>query len=405
MATEPNVQEVKHVKLRIAVAIGFCLLAAYFFSQGITGMTEKSSGWSEIYANIKDGSWGSEFVFNYNLGASGITAMEENRKVTDLYSETMTQVYSQLNNDKDFEGVHNVHYINEHPNKEIEVDDLLYQVFEKLQKDKQRQLYLAPINREYSNIFLADSKEEAYEYDPTVNEQVREHYQNYASYALDEEAVQLELLGNNKVRLHVSDEYMELAKKENITSFIDLGFMKNAFVVDYIAERFIEEGHKAGVISSYDGYTRSFDETNSELITKIYDLEGTDLFNVALMEYKGPRSIVYLHNYPLSKEDEIYYYAGEDKKFRTRYISAEEGMCLSSKDELLMQSTDQGCAEILLEMMPVYIKGEFDKDKIEELSKRGIKSVYCEDKKVFNNDTTVKFEKLYKRDGIEYSME
>ena len=52
-----------------------------------------------------------------------------------------------------FDGVKNLYYINQHPNEEIEVEEVLYQAFSLLEKYGNRAIYLAPVYIQYKNLF------------------------------------------------------------------------------------------------------------------------------------------------------------------------------------------------------------------------------------------------------------
>ncbi len=397
-------EKISHGKLRIVAALFFLILSVFFITRGVLQAIKTDSGWREIEAEIVNRSWSGDFVFQYNVGYSGASASEEYKAIKALYTEAMVKCYRQFNNDKNFKGVHNVHYINEHPNEVIEVDELLYQALEKVASNGTRQLYLAPIHDEYDNIFLSETEEEAYEYDPIANSEVQERFKKYAEFANDGEAVSLELLGENKIRLNVSEEYREYAETECITSFIDFNWMKNAFIADYVAEVMCEKNHTAGVLSSYDGFTRNFDSTDSSFFTKIYNLVNQNIYNVATMEYKGARSLVCMHNYSLSSNDRLKYFETKNGETRTPYLSEKNGINKSSINELLMQSTKKGCADILLEMIPVYISDELNEEEINLLGEKDIYTVYCKNYKIVSNDSTVEFKDFYDRDKIKYTI-
>ena len=78
------------------------------------------------------------------------------------------------------------------------------------------------------------------------------------------------MLGDNKVCLNVSDEYLAFLQENGVDSLIDFGWLKNAFVVDYLAEVMIARGYTLGAITSYDGYTRNFDSLNTEYAFNVF---------------------------------------------------------------------------------------------------------------------------------------
>ena len=71
----------------------------------------------------------------------------------------------------------------------------------------------------------------------------------------------LELLGGNQVKLNVADAYLQFAKANEITEFINFYWLKNAFIVDYMAEELEAAGFTGGIISSFDGFQRNLGAT------------------------------------------------------------------------------------------------------------------------------------------------
>ena len=275
---------------------------------------------------------------------------------------------------------------------------------------------------------------------PRENKETAAYFEEFLTYANDPDAVDLELLGDNRVRLHVSEEYLAFAAENGIDSFIDFYWMKNAFIVDYLAESLADAGFTNGSISSYDGFVRNLDERDVSYSFNIYDrvitgaessgadgqvmaenaangfgsgdvpsdvqnsetepLQSTaprsneaesaqavvgnnetqqtavtkapagQILQLAIMQYYGPVSLVYLHDYAITSLDQQRYYQMADGEMRTPYIDPLDGLCRNSISSLVSYSYDGsvGCADILLALIPVYIADEFDADAVEVLA-------------------------------------
>jgi hypothetical protein len=76
------------------------------------------------------------------------------------------------------------------------------------------------------------------------------------------------------------------------------------------------------------------------------------------IEYSGCRSFVYLRAYPLSERDVGHYYEMSDGSIRTIYVDPSDGKCRTSADQMVLYSEEEGCAALLLRMIPFYITGE-----------------------------------------------
>ena len=75
-----------------------------------------------------------------------------------------------------------------------------------------------------------------------------------AAFTQNPDDISLELPGENQVCLHVSDAYQAYAAEMGYTAYLDFFWMKNAFLIDYLADTIRGEGYQLGIISSKDGF-------------------------------------------------------------------------------------------------------------------------------------------------------
>lgn len=384
----------KHMGPRIAIVILSLVIGAVAFAYGIKALFTTEAGWQAISADSRaEANCSNEFVLLYNVGKNVSSAAAENKAIKALYTDVSVNAYRLFHNKQEFENVRNVYYINQHPNEEIVVDEVLYEAFALLQSYGNRNLYLAPVYTRYDDIFYCNDDSELVNFDPYLNPQVAADYKKIAEYAKDPDAVHIQLLGDNKIKLYVSDAYLKYAQENLIEVFIDFFWMKNAFIADYMADTLIARGYTAGCISSYDGFIRNLDASETSYSFNIYDQIGQSTKHLATMEYTGPKSIVYLRNYPMNSSDERYYYELDNGDIRTAYLDVQDGLCKSARSNLCSYSKDKSCAEILLQMIPIYIADDFQEEKLGTLVDVGIYSIYFKENELCSNDDTLKLTK------------
>lgn len=205
----------------------------------------------------------------------------------------------------------------------------------------------------------------------------------------------MELLGEGRVRLFVSREYLEFARREGVECFIDFEWMRNAFIIDYLARELAAQGYTNGVLVSYDGFVRCLDRSGEGYSLSVYDRSGEDVRAVALMAYQGPMSIVALRDYPVNAMDEMRFYRLRNGETRTPYVDIADGVARNAVSALTGYSADKGCGEILLEMMPVYIADTLREDALEALASEGIDFLYCEDEVIHASESGAVFSHIY----------
>lgn len=393
----------KNPRRRLAAVIFFLALGAAALVYALMSYLSKGDGWTQIEADsAAETNCADEFVFLYCLGQSGMSATAENKALVSVYTQAAVNAYRLFQNDVGFDGLNNVYAINRHVNETLEVDEALYNAFELFDRSGSRALYLAPVYSRYDNIFYCNDDSELSNFDPYTNPEVSKEYAEMAEWAGDSGAVQLQLLGNNQVRLFVSEEYLDYAQQEGIEDFIDFYWMKNAFIVDYLADTLIAHGYSLGSISSYDGFARNLDDSGNTYSFTIYDRREKTIYPAAVMEYSGRKSIVYLRDYMMNAMDFQHYYETADGQVRTVYLDETDGLCKSALDSLVCYSENKGCAEVMLHIMPIYIADTFNAEELAVFHKNGIASVYCEENIIYHTDERIMLTNFYSDGEVVY---
>lgn len=394
----------KNIQLRIAVVVLLVLIAGSAFAYALNTLLSGESGWVTIKAEAaSELNCSNEFTFLYNVGVSGASASAEKKALIALYTDATVKAYELFNNDSTFEDVVSIYQINQHPNEIIQVDPVLYEAFSMMEEAGNRSLYLGPVYSEYDNMFNATEESQIIDYDPVQNQDLRDYFVEVTAFARDENAVNIELLGDNQIELHVSDEYLAFAKDNGITDYIDFFWMKNAFIIDYLADVIESNGYTLGSISSYHGLVRNLDQLDTSYSYNLFDREGNVVRNSGIMEYHGSMSIVYLSNYRMSELDNQYYYELSNGEIRTSFVDLADGLSRTALNDFISYSKDTGCAQILLGMLPVYISDTFDEDALTTLKDQKIYSIFSKDRTIYYNEKSLVIKDLFQKEDVAYT--
>lgn len=391
-----------YTKARLAAALILLVVGVGLIMYSLNGGFTVREGWTEIEAASGEADCSGDFTFLYPLGTTASPAAER-KALSLLYTEACRDAYRIFTDDAEFAGMHNVRFLNAHPNEELQVEPALYKAFEQIAESGVRSIYLAPLYETYDNVFHCDDPSRTADFDPYQNEELQAWFAEVCTYANDPSQAELELLGDGRVRLKVSQEYLAFAQAEEIGSFVDFYWMKNAFIADYLAERLTAEGYSMGILSSFDGFSRNLDTAgDTDYSLNIYDREDTLIRPAAVMHYSGVRNMVSLRNYPLNEEAEEYYCVLSEDEIRTPYLDTEDGLCRSALNDLTAYSEQAGCGEILLKLIPVYIAEEFRPELLTALSEDGIQSIYCRDAVIRHTEESVDLRDLYDGKDVSY---
>lgn len=344
----------KHLFLRVAAVILLVTMGIGTIGYALFSMLHVEKGMTAIEAN--NGSLADvaeEFLFQYDLGRGKLSATTEQKALTLLYGEAARKAYMLFAEREEFDEVINVAYLNRHCNETVQVPKELYQALETCLKDSNRMLYLAPLYGLYSSVFHSREDWEAAMADPLKNAEAMDSLRELMEYVRDPEMVELKLLGKDAVELSVSPEYQKYLQENWEEIYLDFGWTKNAFVIDYMADLLIEGGFTHGSLSSFDGFVRNLDEECEGFEYPVYHLEGNVISPLEPFSYDGAISIVYLRNFPLTELEQGRYYVYSDGETRVPYVDPEDGISKAPDCGILGYSKgrQKGCGELLMEML------------------------------------------------------
>ncbi len=358
----------------LTVGLGFIGYAVWgFLSPGT------DSGWVEVEPVAESAeSVAQEMVFLYELGVSGQSASSEYKALSQRYTELCMDAYRIFTADVAYDGVHNLLYVHEHIGEDVTVEPELYRAFEQIEAAGSRFLFAAPFFREYQNLFGSTEDAVASQFDPWKSDEIAVYFDELAAYTASEEHIRLDLLGDGRVRLTVSDAYRAFAAENGIEIFADLWWARNAFCVDFLCEKLTEEGYTYGSISSYDGFSRVMDQRDTAYSYNVYGVQNNALYGAVCLQYVGPRATVSLRTYPMTDQDDRYYIYGDGTR-RHPYVDVTDGRCKNALDGLVAYGDGKGCAEVLLAAMPVFITNTFEATALDAPAAAGIYAVYIVD--------------------------
>lgn len=395
------------VKPRFILMIVFLVIGAIALGGFVWSLLTTDPGWTTIEVASSEKNCSGDFIFTYCLGEGDLSPTAENKQVTELYTDATVRAYKLFNRYESFAGVKNIYYINSHPDEIIELDPILYNAFSTALEQGGRYIYLSSLYAEYEGLFFGtDSSAIVEDSDPYVNGEVAEHFARLAEFASKDESVKLELLGENKVRLTISEEYKKYAEENGVEVFVDFSRATNAFIIDYLADTMKNGGFTKGCISSYDGYVRNLDDSATAYSINVFDRQGQYIYNAAKMNYSGARAIVSLRSFPIGELDGYDYYVSTvNGDIIPPYIDISDGLYKTATTALTAYSSGRGCAEIVMKLLSVYVDTELDTEALSEYSEIGVYSIWFDGRTVCYNDKNVNLSDVYKDENTVYKTE
>lgn len=366
----------KYNKLRI-VLVAICIVVALVcFGFGLGSLLSTETGWQTVQITSEKINCSADFTLQYDFSTAGADASTVNKALSELYGKATEDAYTLFYRDGELKK------LNDHPNETVTVEPEVYEALELITESGNRSLYLGPVYVEYNRIFMSSDESEAGRCDPARQPELAEYVAQIAQFARDAQSIDVQMLGENQVRLTVSDAYLAFAEENGIEAFLDFGWMKNAFITDYIADLLAENGFHYGFVASYDGFTRNLDTRGQSFSLNLFDRLDNTIYRAAVLQYDKPMSLVYLRNYPLSSIDSRSYFSFADGQIVTSYLDVTDGMSRSSTDNLVCYSENAGCAEIVLRCGTLFAAKELDESALQQQSAQGIDSIWFTGKRL-----------------------
>lgn len=365
----------KNIRLRWILVCALLVIAVAAIIWGIFGSRQKP-GWYTVESTSTGLHCGHDFLLNYEYGAGDKKPHVEKKELSKLYTALTEEAFQLFYSEAGESQLGNLYHINAHPNEEVTVDPALYAALQLMERQNSRLHYLGPVYTVYDQLFLNTEEVFAAEFDPGQNEEIRQDVLKMAQFAADPGAIQLEMRQDNRVLLHVSQEYMTFLKeygKENC--YIDFGWLRNAFIIDYLAEKLAENGFTNCNITSVDGFARNLDQRGSGYQLSLFNRRDEKTELAATMGYSKATSVVYLRTYDSSRV-----YPFPDGRVVTYFIDIADGQSKTALPNLLSYSETAGCAETALQIAPYFITQNFSAEHVNDLADQGIYSIWFEDK-------------------------
>ena len=371
---------VRWILIGLLLAVGAVALIT-----GLIGALQTPAGWQAVSVTSGKLNCAHAFSFQYDLGAGKESATDERKALTVYYSQLTEKAWELFYNESGETEEKGIYYLNNHPNEAVEVGEGLYEALRVFKNMDSRAIFLAPIYSVYNRVIYSDNFVEAEGHDPAQNEDTAQYVAQLVAFAGDPQAVSLELLSGNKVKLTVSESYLQFAKENELLFFVDFGWLKNAAAADYIADNLVDAGYTNGYLTSVDGYVRNLDSRGTNYDLNVFRKGASGGQLTALVDYQGPVAMVMLRSFPMYQEDADRYYCFENGRIVTTMIDPADGMSKAATDSLIAYGKDKGCLELAIKLMPIYVAETLSEDSLNALTKDGIYSLWIAHKEIRYN--------------------
>lgn len=341
---------------RVVLVVTLIAIAAGAFTYGIRALLDRDPGWQQLEAVSPQTIATQELTLRYP-----VKTQAEQKTLPNLYTQAADRAYQIFSGER-FDGVQGLGYLNDHPNETVTVEPELYRALEILENSGSRYLYYAPVYERYRGIYNCREDSETEFFDPALSQETASYLEEARVFARDPSAVQVTLLGEDQVKLTVSQAYREFARDNELGDYLDFFWLRNAFAVDAVADALTAAGYTDGIVSSFEGFSRVLGEGNYTLT--LYTRQGDAIVQAALLDYAGPKSVITFRAFPLNPTDQAYYYVRSDGTVRTPYVGEGDSLCHEAASSLAAFDRERSCGELALALLPIYTADTLDENAL-----------------------------------------
>ena len=364
----------KNKRLRLVLALTLLAVGLVAIGLGVHSLLNADPGWTEItVSDYTLENCSADFTLRYYLTPGSATA--ENKAVTDTYTRACRRGYTVFHPTQTFDDLGNLATVNRSLNKEVSVAPELYQALTLLEDSGARLHYLGPVYEANESLLHSVTDEEMRQADPRTDPETADFVAKAVAFAADPKSVQLHLLGDNRVRLEVSDAYAAFLQDYEVATPLDLSWMKNAFIIDLLADSLTSAGWTHGVLGSVDGFSRVLDASGDPYSQTLLTRGTQGLAAAGVATVTCPISLVAYHDAAQLRTEGDFIYTLENGETRTAYLDPADGLCRSAVHDLVAYSYQAGCAEVMLATAPLYIADHLEEAALSALTARGIYAI------------------------------
>lgn len=333
---------IKHIEIWIilfVIALGAGITAIVLGIKASKGdNTEKGYQVVPLQEEAEIPLYGYDFDFVYYVEGTKLQNQERIDAISADYSHELAYLYASLDEATVYEHYPSIGKVNKAFNEEVTLSEFtyntLYDAYQKTVNGVNYSIFAEPIYTYWYSIFNKLTKEEVEAADPFNNTTSAEVLTNLSNYIKDRNHIDLEFLGENKVKLSISEEYKTYLTDYGLEgSAIGLNNLKTAYIAKNIVKFLRQYNYTGGYLHSRDGMIFQLDLNYTIFRYNYYDAyinnEGT-LVNVNAADVTlNPYSYVLSNRrfaiddgnvaYYFIKHDDVYYY-------RSLYIDITTGL-------------------------------------------------------------------------------
>lgn len=270
----------KHIKLRFIIFILALLIGIAAFAFAFYKLTNKETGYYEVKATPDDTAplYDSGYVFYCYIEGKSNDIKSNLNKLGALYTEALGRISRLLDPKETYEGYVNLATLNQHPGEDVQLPAELYGILiDALERSEANgfTIYDGALKAFWQELLYL---EEPQSFDPLRDADQNERMQAVLDAVRSNICPKLTVTDANSytVRLEVPAAYLALTERYEIEApVLDLGVMREAYTLQYVYQKLIENGIIQGYLRTQSGMNLMLPQTDAGILPLYAYLDET----------------------------------------------------------------------------------------------------------------------------------
>lgn len=282
----------KHIKLRFVIFIIAVIVGVAAFVFAIYQITNKKTGYYEIRATKDESAplYSNGYAFFCFIDGKSDEIKANTAKIQSLYSESLGRISRLLDPKETYEGYVNLATLNRSPGQDVKLPAELYGVLtDALARSEEGgfRLFDGAEKALWQELLFL---EEPLPFDPINDPYQKERMEAAWTVLLDGDAPKLTIVDAAActVRLEVPSAYREMLEQYEIEApILDLGVLRDAYSLQYLRQKLIENGITEGYLQTESGMTMLLPDTGNGAVELHSCADGEAYITAAFALGKG----------------------------------------------------------------------------------------------------------------------
>ena len=246
--------------IRLVLFLFAAALAVFSFTYGVKMIGHKDPGWQTIEADVQKGpvTYTAGLTLQYWAEGSGAEIRDLTERVKKVYSDSLYRNVELLDARNTYEDSVNLASLNEQEGRKVTVSKTLARVLakalEKTEENAGYSVFAGALNGEWQTLLYLENPQD---FDPAVNGDQADRIARLTELINTPETFSLEISEKGEeaeICLRVSPAYQKAIEEMEISApVLDLGVLRDAVLIDLVAEDLRGAGFTEGVLFSKSG--------------------------------------------------------------------------------------------------------------------------------------------------------